>query len=116
MVKSFKLRFEDCHVRIVPRSFEGPGVDLRGEPASLAFAEASSMIEWIHERERGMKIRSLSADLDLQRVIVTFHAEAGRPIAVRVDPPESIELLDRGAKLCAFLAERAKEAIGKRLH
>jgi hypothetical protein len=113
-VKSFKLRFEDVHVRIVPRGFDGPGVDLRGPEALDAFVQARPMVEWLEAREPGMKIRSLSADLDAQRVLVTFHAGAGRPIVVRVDAPESVDLLGRADGLVRFLAERASEAIAKR--
>jgi hypothetical protein len=117
---SFKLRFHETHVRIMPADFDGPGVDVHGDEALKCFELGKPMIEWLLQREPSVKLRAMSVDLVKRRVLVSFedaHAVATRvtrPIVLRVEPPESSELIDRGALLVARLETLAAEAIARR--
>jgi hypothetical protein len=98
---SYKLRFHEDHVRVVPARdeagcpFAGPGVDLRGEDARAVFELASPFRAWLEAREPGVTLRSLSVDLAAARVLITLEpmTEEQRPRVVRIDPPSSEELL-----------------------
>jgi len=113
-LKSYKLHFAASRVRVVFEGFDGPGVDLLGEVAAAAFAHATGMLAWIDERERGMKARSMSVDLDKRRVLITFDVGGSRPVVVRVDEPASVDLIARGEPLERFLEARSEEAIRRR--
>lgn len=119
-LKSYKLHFVNAHVRVVPETdatgspFLGPGVDLRGDAARAAFARCDGMLAWIEERERGMKVRSMSVDLGAGRVLVTFDIGGARPVVVRVDRPASVELIGRGLELERWLQSAAADAIARR--
>jgi hypothetical protein len=117
---SFKLRFHDGHVRIKPASFDGPGVDVRGDEAQRCFDLAKPMIAWLLAREPSVTLRALSMDLESRRVLVSFedpHAVATRslrPMVLRIEPPESSELIERSGALVERLGALAAEAIAKR--
>lgn len=116
---SFKLRFHETHVRIVPSDFDGPGVDVHGDAARACFDLAKPMIDWLLQREPSVKLRAMSVDLTKRRVLVSFedaHAVSVvlRPIVLRIEPPESSELIDKGAPLIARLETLAGEAIKRR--
>jgi hypothetical protein len=116
---SFKLRFFETHVRIMPADFDGPGVDVHGDAARACFDLAKPMIEWLLQREPSVKLRAMSVDLGKRRVLVSFedaHAVASvmRPIVLRIEPPESSELIDKGAPLVARLETLAADAIARR--
>jgi hypothetical protein len=116
---SFKLRFHETHVRIVPLDFDGPGVDVHGDAARACFDLAKPMIDWLLQREPSVKLRAMSVDLVKRRVLVSFedvHAIATtlRPIVLRIEPPESSELIDKAAPLMERLAVLAKDAIARR--
>jgi hypothetical protein len=119
-LKSYKLHVANAHVRVVPETdasgapFSGAGIDLKGELANEVFALASGMLAWIEERERGMKARSMSVDLKTGRVLITFDVGGSRPVVVRVDPPASVDLIERGAELERQLVRRSQEAIARR--
>jgi len=123
-LRSFKLRFADDHVRIVPaagldgRPFHGPGVDLRGEDARACFDLARPMVDWLLARQASVVLRALSVDLPSRRVLVSFddaHAPAGtRPMVLRIEAAESGELLDRAAPLIMRLSRVAAEALRRR--
>jgi hypothetical protein len=118
-IASFKLRFDEAHVRALPandedgRPFEGPGIDLRGEAARAAFAAAAPVVSWFTAREPGVRVRSLSLELATGRVLATI-ADTPRPRVVRVDPPASVEIVDAARPLLAYLGEAAREALRKR--
>ena len=107
-------------MRIVPADFDGPGVDVRGEAARACFDLAKPMIAWLLAREPSVVLRALSVDLDDRRVLVSFEdahetsTRGPRPIVLRVEPPESSELVDRAAPLVTRLGALADEAIKKR--
>ena len=119
-IASFKLRFHETHVRILPAEFDGPGVDVHGDAARACFELAQPMIEWLLQREPSVKLRAMSVDLKTRRVLVSFedaHAVATRkiaPIVLRVEPPESSELIDRAGPLVLRLQTLAAEAIARR--
>lgn len=118
---SFKLRFADRHVRIVPLEhegcpFEGPGVDVRGGDAETIFAAAAPMVAWLYEREPNARLRSLSFDLRALRVLLTLDDPSlQKPRVIRVDPPASSELYDRAKDLFPLLADTAERAISARV-
>lgn len=120
LLASFKLRFADRHVRIVPRehkgcAFLGPGVDLRGGEADPIFAAAAPMMNWLHEREPNAKLRSLSFDLEKLRVLITIDDPAlKKPRVLRIDPPASTELYDLAKALLVELGESAEKMINAR--
>jgi len=116
---SFKLRFFETHVRIMPADFDGPGVDVHGDAARACFDLAKPMIDWLLQREPSVKLRAMSVDLAKRRVLVSFedaHAVASvtRPIVLRIEPPESSELIDKASLLIARLETLATEAIRRR--
>lgn len=116
---SFKLRFFDEHVRVMPAGFAGPGVDVRGEDAKRSFELAKDMIAWLLARQPSVVLRALSVEFESRRVLVSFedaHATGtrARPMVLRIDPPESSELIERAAPLTAHLATLARDAISKR--
>jgi hypothetical protein len=114
-VARFKLHVREEHARIVPAApFVGPGVDLRGDEARAAIARAAPLVEWLHAREPGVHVRSLSVDLATGRVLVTIDDGPARPRVVRVDAPQSAELLDAAAPLVAWLADVAAAKIAAR--
>ncbi len=77
-LRSFKLRFADTHVRIVPATdalgcpFAGPGVDLRGDDATRVLGAASDIVKWFTDREKGARLRSFSIDLETGRALATI--------------------------------------------
>jgi hypothetical protein len=110
---SFKLRFHEVHVRVVPsvdpagRPFAGPGVDLRGAEAEAVLDLAAPLRAWIDAREPGAALRSLSVDMKRGRVLLTLASITPidpRPRVVRFDPPHSEELLASAPRLLAALA------------
>ncbi len=116
---SFKLRFHDVHVRVVPAGFGGPGVDVRGEDAKRCFELAKEMVAWLLARQPSVTLRALSVDFAKRRVLVSFedaHAlgAAPRPMVLRIEPPESNELIERAAPLIAHLAHLARVALARR--
>ena len=119
-VRSFKLRFHDEHVRVVVGDFDGPGVDVRGETARECFSLAEPVLAWLLSRQPSVTLRAVSMNLDTRRVLVSFedaHATQSRgprPMVLRIDPPESSELVDRAAPLVEKLARLATEAIARR--
>ncbi len=119
-LRSFKLRFHEDHVRVMPASFDGPGVDVRGDEARRCFDLAKPMIDWLLARQPSVSLRALSVDLEARRVLVSFedaHAvstRGPRPMVLRIEPPESSELVERAAPLIDRLAELAAAAIAKR--
>jgi hypothetical protein len=126
-LRSFKLRFADEHVRIVPATdaagcpFSGPGVDLRGEPAARAFELAAPLIAALAEAEPGVAVRSLAIDLERPRITATLEpapASASadpRPRVVRIDGGALLRrLLDRSPALCDHLGREAAAALARR--
>ncbi len=121
---SFKLRFRDRHVRVLPAevepgvTFREPGVDLRGELADEALAAAGPLLAWIHERDPASVVRSISVDLTSLRVIVSLEdvhgAARGKPNVLRIDAPTSGDLLGIATGLEALLVRRATEALARR--
>jgi len=94
-------------------------VDVHGDAARACFDLAKPMIDWLLQREPSVKLRAMSVDLAKRRVLVSFedaHAIASvvRPIVLRVEPPESSELIDKAAPLVARLETLAKGAIARR--
>lgn len=93
-------------------------MDVRGEAAAALFALAAPMEAWLRAREPGLLLRSLGADLDAGRVLVSFddpHGAANKPVALRIVAPDSGPLLDAAKPLVAALgaiAMRALEARG----
>jgi len=119
-LRSFKLRFHEGHVRVMPASFDGPGVDVRGEDARRCFELAKPMIDWLLAREPSVSLRAISVDLESRRLLVSFEdahatqARGPRPMVLRIEAPESSELIERAAPLLERLAELAASAIAKR--
>ncbi len=123
---SFKLRFFDEHVRIVPShdargcSFAGPGVDLRGDDAREAIARAKPIVAWFLAREP-VVMRTLSIDFVVRRVLATFEASrAGeRPRVLRIggrgDEGGADELLALAAALAKHLGVAASAQIARRV-
>jgi hypothetical protein len=119
---SYKLRFCDDHVRALPardeagRRFEGPGVDFRGEEARPLLALATPFREWLDAREPGVTLRSVSVDLAAQRVLITLEPMAAdqRPRVVRIDPPQSDELIAAAAPLEAAIGAVCIEKLRRR--
>lgn len=119
-LRSFKLRFADHHVRIVPSTdpsscpFSGPGVDLRGEPAAAAFHAAAPLLAALAEFEPGIAVRSLAIDLERPRLTATLHTE-GRPRVVRIDEGPALQRLLKAAEpVIESLAAAAKQALEAR--
>jgi hypothetical protein len=123
-LRSFKLRFADEHVRVVPKTdaagcaFSGPGVDLRGADARAALAAAEPLLRVLAEFEPGIKVRSLSIDLERPRALASLEPATtsdGRPRAVRIDAGAAMQrLVSAAAPLLRLLEARASEALAAR--
>ncbi len=119
---SYKLRLHEGHVRAVPardesgRPFAGPGVDLRGGEAAAIIRLATPFREWLHAREPGVVLRSLSVDLVSQRIVITLEPSepVSRPRVVRIDPPASDILIRSTAALVTALGLAAREKLRRR--
>ena len=117
---SFKLRFEHAHVRAVPAkteegcAFAGPGVDLLGDEARAVLAMAAPLLAWFEAREPGVRLRSLSCDLRTGRVLATTAESEGRPRVVRVDPPQSDEIVRDAGPLILHLGGAARDKLRQR--
>lgn len=92
-LRSFKLRFADTHVRILPATdargcpFAGPGIDLRGNDATQVLAAAREIVMWFLEREPGARLRTFSMDLTTGRALATIEdTPKPRVIESRGDP------------------------------
>lgn len=117
-LSSFKLRFQDTHVRIVPETdaegcpFAGPGVDLRGDDARLVLGAASEIVKWFTDREPGAHLRTFSMDLHTGRALATVR-ELPRPrvIESRGDP----ELRAAAEALAPMLCVYAAAALARRV-
>lgn len=117
-LSSFKLRFSDVHVRIVPLTdaagcpFEGPGVDLRGEDAAQVLAAAGDVAKWFGEREPGVRLRSFSFDLETGRALATID-DTPRPRVI--DSRGDTELRRAAETLLPLLCEHAARALARRV-
>lgn len=118
-LRSFKLRFSDLHVRIVPATgadgcaFCGSGVDLTGAEAQAAFALAGPLLAAV-----GEGVRTLSVDLERPRLLATCAgATAPRGVrVVRIDDAQALgALLAQVAPLLAHLARTAAAHLAARL-
>lgn len=100
----------------MPAGFGGPGVDLRGADAERAIAAARPVEAWLHAREPGVVLRSLSVDRARMRVLVTLEATSPgeRPRVIRFDPPHANELVDAAADAERVIAEAAAIRIAAR--
>ena len=126
-LRMFKLRFWDGHVHAVAATgvdgehFDGPGVDLRGERAREAFDAAVPMLERLAELEPGIRVRSLSLNLERRRLLATLE-----PTTPETDPRYRVVRLDEGAVLdrvldaaapvITLLGERVADALQRRGH
>ena len=121
-IASYKLRFFDGHVRIVPLrdargcAFAGPGVDLRGDDARAIFALARPLLDVLAARDPAV-VRTLAIDRAKRRLIVTFE-DAPRPRALRIDdirdPAATTALLDLAVPLERRLGTMAAEILANR--
>jgi hypothetical protein len=124
-LRSFKLRFWDEHVWIVPGedldgcAFGGPGVDLRGDAAREAFVLAAPILEVLRSFEPGLELRALSIDLEGERLLATttthtpFEQRTGeRPRVIRVDRGPAFDRIREAAKpVVDRLAALAREKL-----
>jgi hypothetical protein len=125
VLRSFKLRIADRHVRIVPVQdergcpFSGPGVDLRGEDAERAIVAGEPITNALRALEPGIVIRSVSIDFERPRLLATLEPttpEADpRPRVVRLDEGPALRaILDASGPLTRLLLEAAHRAIAAR--
>ncbi len=114
-LRSFKLRLVDRHVRIVTEGGpSGLGVDLLGADADEAFRLAEPLLAALSLFEPGIRVRSLSVDLEKPKLTATLHAD-GRPRVVRLDPgPALTRVLDELPALATHLIEAAGHALATR--
>ena len=116
-LRSWKLRFMDTHVRIVPDTdakgcaFKGPGVDLRGEVALRVLGEASAIVRWFTSREPGVRLRTFSYELSTGRALATVEDTPRPRVLVSHGDPE---LRVAAEALGPLLAELASQALARR--
>ena len=111
-LRSFKLRFTERHVRVVPAvgvdgcPFGGPGVDLFASDADAVFASAGPLLRMLASLEPGITVRSLSLDLERPRLLATLEPASGeRPRVVRVDAGALLEqVLEQAEPLVVTLS------------
>ena len=117
-LRSFKLRFFDTHVRIVPATdvrgcaFAGPFVDLRGDDAMQVLSAASRIVGWFTAREPGARLRTVSIDLDTGRALATIESTV-RPRVI--ESRGDAELRAAADALCPLLCALAAAALAKRV-
>lgn len=101
----FKLRPWDRHVHAVAATgpdgerFEGPGVDMRGARAEEVFEAGEPLWAALQELEPGIRIRSLSLDLERPRLLATLE-----PTTPEADPRFRVIRLDAGFPLDRVVA------------
>jgi hypothetical protein len=124
-LRSFKLRFVDDYVWIVPATdpdgcaFAGPGVTLRGDDALRVFAFAKPLLDALARFEPGITVRALSLDLERHRLLATLAPitpdRDARPRVVRADAgPLLDEILREADPLFDELRARAASALRRR--
>ena len=90
---------------------------MHGIEATRVFHLAAPMEAWLRAREPGLKLRSLSVDLEAGRVLVSFddpHGVNDKPMALRIVAPDSSELLDAAKPLIELLDVLATKALRAR--
>lgn len=119
-LRSFKLQRHERRVRVVPAvdlagcPFGGPGVDLVGDESDGVMSLAAPLFSGIEVLEPGVRVRSVSVDLEKPRLLITLEA-TGRPRAIRIDEPSlAARLLAPCDGLLAALAAAAATALGAR--
>jgi hypothetical protein len=123
-LRSFKLQRHERHLRLVPATgldgcpFGGPGVDVIGDEADALLALAEPLFAGIEALEPGVRIRSLSVDLERPRLLVTLVdrlSSMQKPRVLRVDETSLIErLLGESGPLLGALATAAEAALARR--
>lgn len=124
-LRSFKLHFVERRARVVPARdgagapFAGPGVDLVGDGAGEALALAAPLVRALEAFEPGVRVRSLSVDLEKGRLLASLEPSTPsadpRPRAARLAEPALVERVLAGAgPLLDRLGERAGEALARR--
>jgi hypothetical protein len=122
-ITSFKLRYAETHVRILPRTyrglaFEGPGVDLRGAEASLLLEMGMPIVAWLKARDPSVDVRGISCSFEKKQVLISYQAGEGiaasKPIALKIHAPESEELLALTAPMLSLLKEAARSRLARR--
>ena len=124
-LRSFKLRTGERYVWVVPAidlagcPFGGPGVTLRDAPADRAIALAEPMLRTLATFEPGVRVKSLSIDLERARILGTLHPAAldgdARGRVIRVDGGPAFDLVVADAReLIAYLEERATLSLTRR--
>ncbi len=117
-LRSFKLRFSDVHVRIVPATdalgcpFAGPGVDLRGDDATRVLGAASDIVKWFTDREPGARLRSFSIDLETGRALATIE-DTPRPRVI--ESRGDVELRAAADALAPSLCALCAAALARRV-
>lgn len=125
MIRSFKLRLADAHVRIVLAgegcAFAGAGVDLFGAAAAAAFVEARALVDYVAAQhgyvaaqhahvaaQHDGAVRAISVDLERRRLLATFDGGG----VLRLDGDELPPL----APLVAHLTVAAEAAMAARIN
>jgi hypothetical protein len=120
---SFKLRYKETHVRIVPATFkgarfEGPGVDVLGAEASMLLEMGMPIVAWLKARDPSVEVRGISCRLDQKQVLISYQAGEGiaasKPIALKIHAPESEELLALTAPMLPHLKHAAQTRLALR--
>jgi hypothetical protein len=122
-IRSFKLRFRDRHVRVVPSidpkgcAFSGPGVDILGDEALSVLAEATPMLDLLRSLEPGIDVRSLSLDLEQRRLIASLEPVDGdpRPRVIRIEQHPLVDrIVDESSALITRITEVSTAVLARR--
>jgi hypothetical protein len=118
VIGSFKLRYRDRHVRVLPVG-ASTGIDLHGERADAIFDLAHSLPAWLSERDPTIEVRAIACDLTRARLVISYQAKEGfaaaKPVALKLMPPESDALIDLVRPFLDELGRQAEEVLSARV-
>jgi hypothetical protein len=124
-LRSFKLRLGESYVFVVPAvdlagcAFGGPGVTLRAEPAQRAIDLAQPLLRALDGFEPGIRVRSMSVNLEQPRLLGTLHPSTSdgdaRGRVIRVDGGPAFDIVMAEAQgLVAYLEVAAIASLERR--
>lgn len=105
----------DRHIRIVT---DTTALDVLGGPADALLQACAPLVAWFHARDPEIQMRAIACDLTRERLVIGYQTGAGfgaqKPIALKLEPPESEPLMEIVRTLLPLLIESATRVLAAR--